>query len=54
MNTILITSGIGNPLSAPLTAFKQAQEVSLNMETFNKDNAQRLYIITQELILISD
>lgn len=39
-----------NPPSVPLSAFMQAKEVSLTMGTFNKDNAKKLYIITQGLI----
>lgn len=33
-----------------LSAFKQRKEVNLNMETFDKDNAQKLYIVTKGLI----
>lgn len=39
-----------NPTSVPLAAFMQTKEVSLTMETFNKDNAKKLYIITEGLI----
>lgn len=39
-----------NPPAMPLAAFMQTKEVSLAMETFNKDNAQRLYKVTQGLI----
>ncbi len=39
-----------NPPSAPLVAFIQTKEVSLAMGAFDKDNAKKLYIITQGLL----
>lgn len=39
-----------NPPSAPLSAFKQNKKISLNMETFNRNNAQRLHRLTEGLM----
>lgn len=39
-----------NPPKPSLSAFKQRQEVSLAMETFDQENAQRLFNITVELV----
>jgi hypothetical protein len=39
-----------NPPKASLSAFKQRKELSLEMETFDKNKAQKLYNITAQLI----
>ena len=39
-----------NPPEPSLSAYKQRKEVSLTMETFNKENAQKLFNITVQLI----
>lgn len=39
-----------NPPAAPLSAFKQNKEVSLTLGTFDKDKAQKLYMITKEFV----
>lgn len=39
-----------NPPTAALSAYQRQKSVSLTMETFNKDNAQRLLTITQNLL----
>lgn len=39
-----------NPPIESLSAYKQNKEVSLSMETFDKDNAQKLYKVTKGLI----
>lgn len=39
-----------NPPKPSLSAFKQRQEVSLEMKTFDKDNAQKLFNITTQLM----
>ena len=40
---------LDSPPKASLSAYKQQKEVDLQMETFNKKNAQRLYDITVQL-----
>jgi NAD(P)-dependent dehydrogenase (short-subunit alcohol dehydrogenase family) len=42
-----------NQPSSALAAFKQKKEIRLTMETFNKDNAKRLFRLTEDLIRIS-
>ncbi len=39
-----------NPPKTPLSAYKERKTVSLAMETFNKENARKLYNMTIELI----
>lgn len=39
-----------NPPKPSLSAYKQRKEVSLAMETFNKENAQRLFSITVQML----
>jgi len=39
-----------NPPKTSLSAFKQRKEVSLAMETFDKENAQKLFNITVQLM----
>jgi NAD(P)-dependent dehydrogenase (short-subunit alcohol dehydrogenase family) len=41
-----------NPPLLNLVAIKQKKEVSLRMETFNKNNAKRLFKLTEDLIII--
>jgi len=41
---------IENPPTAPLSAYKQNKEVSLGMETFNKEKAHKLNSLTKDLI----
>ncbi|OOM82360.1 3-ketoacyl-(acyl-carrier-protein) reductase [Clostridium puniceum] len=42
-----------NPPKTSLSAYKQQKEVSLEMETFDKDNAQKLFNITSQLMSIT-
>lgn len=47
---IPVVSHLENPPSAKLSAYKQSKEVNLAMETFDKNNAHKLDIITANLL----
>ena len=45
---------LDNPPTSPLSAFKERKKVSLDMPTFDKENAERLYNITTQMLETSD
>jgi len=48
--TVPIVELLNNPLDSPLSAFKERKTVSLELPTFNKENAIKLYELTTALI----
>lgn len=41
---------VENPPKASLSAFKMEKEVKLTIKTFDKDNAQKLYMLTSQML----
>jgi hypothetical protein len=48
--TVTIVELLNNPPTSKLSAFRERRELSLSLETYNKENAKKLYSMTNQFL----